>query len=241
MVPARPASMKLERTFAVRNFFVAIAMLALGLSAAQTATPEPTAEPPDCTVDGLKSYYAALAADAQDALDAAAPGANMPQDALAALYGAGVALQDRMLACGYIPADVESLPVGEGTSLERVMEILDTLTPDPLRGQLLYLGEERSAQNSTLGCAGCHEDGLIGPPTSGTWTRWDEQHRLRPEYEDHPFVYFAAEAVLYPDAHVEEPYQPNLMPPFYGTALSYQDLADIIAFLESQDQLPEDE
>src|SRR5690606_7734220 len=60
--------------------------------------------------------------------------------------------------------------VGEDTSLERVLEILDTLTGDLLHGQLLYLGQERSAQNTTLGCGGCHEaaegeDAPIGPPT----------------------------------------------------------------------------
>jgi hypothetical protein len=211
-------------------------------AALQPATPTstPTPEPPDCTVDGLKAYYTGLVAEGQAALDAASPGADLSQDAFGVLYAAGVALQARMLACGYIPDDIESLAVGEDTPLERVMEVLDTLTPDPLRGQLMYLGQERSAQNSTLGCSGCHEEGEVGPPTAGTWTRWDEQHRLLPEYADQPFAYFAAEAILDPNAHVEEPYLPNLMPPFYGTALGYQDLADLIAFLESQDQLPED-
>ena len=138
------------------------------------------------------------------------------------------------------------MPVGEGTSIERVLEILDTLTGDPLHGQLLYLAQERSAQNTTLGCGGCHESVEeelvpIGPPTEGTWTRWDEEYRLLPEYEDQPFSYFAVEAVLNPNAHVEAPYPANVMPPFYGTALGYQDLADLIAFLESQDQLPEGE
>jgi hypothetical protein len=212
---------------------------------AQDATPEATPEPVDCTIDGLKTYYTGLTEEAQAALDAAAPDSQLPQEALGTLYDAGVSLQARMLACGYIPADIDTLAVGEDTSIERVLEILDTLTGDPLHGQLLYLGQERSAQNTTLGCGGCHEaaegeDAPIGPPTEGTWTRWDEEYSLLPEYEDQPFAYFAAEAILNPNAHVEEPYPENVMPPFYGTALGYQDLANIIAFLESQDQLPED-
>lgn len=214
-------------------------------AAAQEATSEPTPEAVDCTIDGLKTYYTELTEEAQAAIDAAAPDEDLPQDALGALYDAGVALQERILACGYIPADIDTMPVGEGTQIERVLEILDTLTGDPLHGQLLYLGQERSAQNTTLGCGGCHEAVEeemvpIGPPTEGTWTRWDEEYSLLPEYEAQPFAYFAAESILNPNAHVEEPYPANVMPPFYGTALGYQDLADIIAFLESQDQLPED-
>ena len=211
---------------------------------AQDATPEVTPEPVNCTIDGLKAYYTSLTEEAQAALDTPGMDADLPQDTLGVLYDAGVSLQARMLACGYIPADIDKLPVGEGTAIERVLEILDTLTGDPLHGQLLYLGQERSSQNTTLGCGGCHEAeseaAPIGPPTEGTWTRWDEEYSLLPEYEDQPFAYFAAEAILNPNAHVEAPYPANVMPPFYGTALGYQDLADIIAFLESQDQLPED-
>jgi hypothetical protein len=231
----------------VRKLILFVLSLTLFVSVtAQDTTPEPTPEPVDCTIDGLKDYYTSLTQEAQTALDDAAPDSDLPQDALGALYDAGVALQERMLACGYIPADIDTMPVGEGTPIERVLEILDTLTGDPLHGQLLYLGQERSSQNTTLGCGGCHEAVEeemvpIGPPTEGTWTRWDEAYSTRPEYQDRPFAYFAVEAVLNPNAHVEEPYPANVMPPFYGTALGYQDLADIIAFLESQDQLPEDE
>jgi hypothetical protein len=227
----------------VKKLMMFAAVLALFFSAAaQDATPEPTPEPIDCSIDGLKAYYTGLAEAAQAALDAAAPDSDLPQETLGTLYDAGVSLQKRMLACGYIPADIATLPVGEDTSLERVLEILDTLTGDPLRGQLLYLGQERSSQNTTLGCGGCHETAEtdaapIGPPTEGTWTRWDEEYSLLPKYEDQLFAYFAAEAILNPNAHVEEPYPANVMPPFYGTALGYQDLADLIAFLESQDQL----
>src|SRR5688572_15359156 len=93
---------------------------------AQDATSEPTSEPVDCTIDGLKAYYSGLAESAQAALDAAAPDTDLPQEALGALYDTGISLQERMLACGYIPADIDMLPVGEDTSLERVLEILDT-------------------------------------------------------------------------------------------------------------------
>lgn len=221
-------------------FFAVVSLITIFV-AAQDATPTP--EPVSCTTDALKTYYAGLVAEAEAAFEAAPPsttpdGAGLDAALLETLYKAGESLQKRMLDCGYIPSDIDALPVGADTSLERVLEILDTLSADPLRGQLLYLGEEPTrGSNDILGCAGCHEGGAIGPETAGTWTRWDEQHTLNPQYAEESFAYFAAEAILHPNAYVAPPYMENLMPTFYGQALSYQDLADLIAFLESQDQL----
>lgn len=220
-----------------RIAFVAIlTLLTVSMIAAQQATPTP--EPVACTPDDLRTYYDGLVAEALAAFDAVPAATSVPdQSLLAVLYAAGESLQARMLACGYIPDDIESLPVGADTPLARVLEVLDTLTPNPLRGQLLYLGEEPSAANQVLGCAGCHEGGMVGPATEGTWTRWDEQHSALPEYADEPFEYYAVESILHPNAYVAAPYMENLMPSFYGGALSYQDLADIVSFLASQDQL----
>ena len=68
-------------------------LLVVGLTlfasvAAQDVTPEPTSEPVDCTIDGLKAYYTGLTDGAQAALDAAGPDSDLPQEALGALYDA---------------------------------------------------------------------------------------------------------------------------------------------------------
>lgn len=214
-------------------------LLTVTISAQRTPVPEP--DPLRCTPEGLRDYYTGLVGEGQIALDSPSSDIEVSSEVLGILYDAGKSLQERMLLCGYIPDDIASLPIGEDATLERVLEVLDTLSADPLRGQLLYLGQDRSSQNQTLGCSGCHESvNPIGPTTEGTWTRWDEQYRLLPEFAEQPFAYFAAESVLHPNAHVEPPFLENIMPPIYTSALGFQDLADIIAFLESQDQLLED-
>lgn len=219
---------------------LAVAMLlTVTISAQRTPVPEP--DPLRCTPEGLRDYYTGLVGEGKIALDSPSSDIEVSSEVLGILYDAGKSLQERMLLCGYIPDDIASLPIGEDATLERVLEVLDTLSADPLRGQLLYLGQDRSSQNQTLGCSGCHESvNPIGPTTEGTWTRWDEQYRLLPEFAEQSFAYFAAESILHPNAHVEPPFLENIMPPIYTSALGFQDLADIIAFLESQDQLLED-
>lgn len=215
--------------------------VALMLTASLRAqiTPTPATDP--CSIQAIRDYYDDLIDGGDRALAEPATGDEIGQETLGNLYEIGAALQARALECGYIPANVGTLAIGADPSLERVLDILDTLTADPLRGQAIYLGQERTSQNQIAGCAGCHSEGIAGPATAGTWTRWDEEHRLLPEYDGLPFVYFAAESILYPNAHVEPPFHENVMPGIYGVVLGYQDLADVIAFLESQDQFPDDE
>lgn len=224
-----------------RTLFVIVGLLMLvaGLALAQAPAPTETPEAPfSCDPDSLQTYAAARIISAQVALAESAGDPEATSDALGQMYLIGEELKARALACGYIPSNIGQMPIGEDTSIERVQEIMGTLTGDPLRGQLLYLGQERSSQNATLGCSGCHQAGDIAPPTEGTWTRWDEERRLLPEYAEEDFAYYAAEAILHPNTYVVSPYGENLMPAIYTLALGYQDLLDLVLFLESQDQLP---
>lgn len=157
--------------------------------------------------------------------------------ALAELYNVGVAYQELAFACGYIPPDAGGLVINTD-DMERIMSVLETLHGDPLEGQLLYNGIEPSADNSILGCAGCHETGAVAPTTSGTWTRWDEEHRLEDQFADYTFEQYIAESIIHPNDYLAGGFPGGLMPPIYTEQLGFQDLADIIAYLESQDQLP---
>ena len=129
-------------------------LLTVTISAQRTPVPEP--DPLRCTPEGLRDYYTGLVGEGQIALDSPSSDIEVSSEVLGILYDAGKSLQERMLLCGYIPDDIASLPIGEDATLERVLEVLDTLSADPLRGQLLYLGQDRSSQNQTLGCSGCH-------------------------------------------------------------------------------------
>jgi mono/diheme cytochrome c family protein len=218
--------------------FVLLASLMAALvgwaASAQPAAPAPD-EPPACddpvrlSAQVAEAYLALI--DLRPRLDAQDP------TALADLYRAGQRYQDIALTCGYLPDNLNALLINS-TDLDRILPALETLSGDPLRGQLLYDGQEPTASGDVLGCAGCHAAGLVAPLTEGTWTRWDEQRRLEPRFEGYDFARYVAESVLLPWDYFVEGYPEYTMPDFYAKQLSYQDLLDLITYLESQDQLP---
>lgn len=224
--------------YRILTVIAGLLMVAAGLALAQEPTASETPRAPiSCEPDALQAYAAARLISVQVAFaDSADP--ESINAALEQMYLIGEELKARALACGYIPGNIGQMTIGENTPIERVLEVMDTLTGDPLRGQLLYLGQERSSQNATLGCSSCHEVNDVAPATEGTWTRWDEERRLLPQYAEQEFAYYAAESILHPNAYVVPPYSENIMPAIYPLVLSYQDLLDLILFLESQDQLP---
>jgi hypothetical protein len=156
-----------------------------------------------------------------------------PETALADLYDTGKAYQQLALDCGFIPDDIGELTVG--MDVEFILNALENINGDPLKGQLLYNGEEPAADGSVLGCVGCHSDNDIAPVAEGTWTRWDEIHSLEPEFEEYDFAHYVVESVVLPWDYIVPDYG-EVMPNNFGDRLSFQDLADLISYLESQDQ-----
>jgi hypothetical protein len=86
----------------------------------------------------------------------------------------------------------------------------------------------------------CHEVGAgdQAPATEGTWTRVDEIRLQDPALEGYSVEQYLVESIVQPDAYIVEGYA-DVMPHFYGTELDPQMLADIVAYLDSQDQLIE--
>jgi mono/diheme cytochrome c family protein len=103
---------------------------------------------------------------------------------------------------------------------------------NPQSGQTLY--------NGALGCAGCHMNAAVAPPTEGTWTRAVDSRS--------PATGLTAEAylihsILYPGEYLAPgaPYltqaeYPNVMPANFAGRLTYQELADLVAYLETHDE-----
>lgn len=216
-------------------------LLMVGLAAAQTETPpaapepEPTEFVPACDdpvrLSGQVAELYLTLFDLRERLEAGETAA------LGDLYAVAQHYETFALECGYLPEDAELL-VMNTTDVDRILDVLDTLSGDPLRGQLLYDGQEPTAAGDTLGCSGCHTPGLVAPLTEGTWTRWDEVHRLEERFADYDFTRYAVESIVLPWEYFVEGYPEYTMPDFYAEQLSYQDLADLIIYLESQDQLP---
>jgi mono/diheme cytochrome c family protein len=226
---------------------LAFVVLTLGMSTllfAQTEEPAlsteeagitvtPTLDPADCKGDRL--IAAKVEIDGMLAEFQARVGTNSSA-ALGALFTAGEAYRQLALDCGYLPENLEGMVI-HSTDVERILTALETLSGDPLRGQLLYNGQEATASGSPVGCAGCHEQGVAAPQTEGTWTRWDEQHSQEPLFADYTFEQYMVESIILPWEYTVEPFPEMTMPNIYHDQLGYQDLADLVAYLNSQDQL----
>lgn len=177
--------------------------------------------------------------------------------ALANLYRLGALYQSMALDCGYAPnqaevnlmleralmfASLDDLIVAQsvGVDVDEILVQLDEVYGDPLTGQLLYNGQEPALGGSPLGCAGCHENEAIAPLTAGTWTRINDIRLQLPLFADYTHRKFLVESIVKPADYITPDYS-AVMPEMYGGQLTIQQLADVVAFLDSQDQLLEGE
>ena len=182
---------------------------------------------------------------------------NNAELALANLFRLGALYQTLALDCGYQPNEVEIdrlleqtltfvslddliLAQAVGTDVEAILTELEEVFGDPLNGQLLYNGLEPALGGSALGCAGCHENEAVAPLTAGTWTRVDELRLALPAFADYSHHQFLVESIVRPMAYITPDYA-GMMPEIYGRQLTTQQLADLVAFLDSQDQLLDDQ
>ena len=228
----------------MRNTFLALALIVL-IAASGLAQDEA------CRADALTQQQGVLAAYLT--LDFV----NDAELALANLFRLGALYQTMALDCGYQPNEVEIdrmleqtlafislddliLAQAVGADVEAILVELDDVYGDPLNGQLLYNGLEPALGGSTLGCAGCHENEAVAPLTAGTWTRVDELRLALPAFADYSHRQFLVESIIQPMAYITPDYA-GMMPEIYGRQLTTQQLADLVAFLDSQDQLFEDE
>jgi mono/diheme cytochrome c family protein len=123
-----------------------------------------------------------------------------------------------------------------GTDVESALAAIEDLSGDPSRGQQLYNGLEDSLDGTRLTCFSCH-NGETAPTAEGTWTRVDEIRLQDPALEGYTVEHYLVESIIHPNAYVVPGYIENLMPDYFGTRLDAQMLADLVAYLDSQDQL----
>lgn len=125
---------------------------------------------------------------------------------------------------------VENSSMGEsvGTDVAAALEAIGALTGDPNNGQVLY---------TQLACAGCHQGGAIGPATEGSWTRVNEVRLQDPVLAGYTAEQYVVESIIMPDAYISPGYLGGQMPQNFGSdQLDAQMLADLLAFIASQDQ-----
>jgi len=179
------------------------------------------------------------------------------QQALANLFRLGAAYQAMALRCGYAPNEPEVAVMLEqalafasldeliavqavGNDVESILVELENVFGDPLNGQLLYNGLETALGGVVLGCSGCHENEAAAPLTAGTWTRINDIRLRLPELAGYEHQRYLVESIVQPMVYIAPDYPPA-MPDIYGGQLTAQQLADIVAYLDSQDQWLDEE
>lgn len=113
---------------------------------------------------------------------------------------------------------------------QKVDNIGDLSGGDATKGEALY---------TSLGCAGCHLAGAVGPITKGTATRVTGIRLTAADYKSSPQYeataqYYIAQSILYPNAYIVPTYAPGVMPQNFGDRISLDDLKNLVAYLESQ-------
>lgn len=207
--------------------------------------------PPDCLPENLAQQQATFAEFLTPDFEADS------EQAIANLFRLGAAYQEMALRCGYVPTEPEVEVIVDqvlefasldaliqaqaiGDDVDSILVDLEDLIGDPLSGQLLYNGLEPALGGAVLGCSGCHENDEIAPQTEGTWTRTTDVRLLDPELDGYTIMQYFVESIVHPEAYIVPDYQ-GVMPNIYTNQLTPQHLADIVAFLDSQDQLLDDE
>lgn len=220
-----------------------IATLGVGLIVAQDALPDTPDCDPATISDQLTTFNEILSTDFSD--DPVAARDN--------LFRLGALYTDIALNCGYEPSEQEingliqqALSVADlsqiiaanavGDDLEAILAEFDAVVGDSFNGQLLYNGIEDGLDGTGLGCAACH-NGQVAPATEGTWTRVTEVRLEDPALEGYDVRRYLVESIVRPNDYLVPPYGEGLMSSNYGSRLDLQQLADLVAFLESQDQL----
>jgi mono/diheme cytochrome c family protein len=96
---------------------------------------------------------------------------------------------------------------------------------DATKGETLY---------TSLGCAGCHNNGAAGPATAGTYTRVVNERLKVPENAGKTPEEYLAESIIHPGAYVVPNFTDGVMPKDWGTKLDITDVRNLIAYLENQ-------
>ncbi len=118
-----------------------------------------------------------------------------------------------------------------GSDVDTILLDLEGRDPigDVANGEIIYSG--------ALGCFGCHTAGLIAPFTAGTATRATDRIASDPLLEGYTLGQYLIESVVSPDAYVVAPEGDQayaVMPVDFGDRITLDDLADLVAYLETQ-------
>ncbi len=135
-----------------------------------------------------------------------------------------------------LPVDAASVQVADagavaddspvvGTDVDAILAALPEYTGDPNAGQNVYV--------SVYACAGCHGNAVVAPPTENQWIWAVEGAEGRP-HAGEPERYIV-ESIVAPGAYVVAGYPAGAMPANFGDQITMQEMANILAYVQSFD------
>lgn len=139
---------------------------------------------------------------------------------------------------GKLPADSALVSTGDGaesvgTDVDAIVAELENYEGDAERGEALYTGASRTELSQRLGCSACHAGGLQAPDTEENWTTAQDVRINDPENSGHTVESYLIESIVLPDEYIVPTYTSGIMPGNFGDIMGYQDMADVLAYLES--------
>lgn len=126
------------------------------------------------------------------------------------------------------------LPEATGSDVAAILARLPEFTGDAARGDQLYHGLANTQLGNRLACTGCHspEANGVGPMTNGTFTRVETERLADPALAGYTAEQYLIQSIVLPSAYIVPTFSDQMQKNF-GDLLSYQDLADIVAYLET--------
>jgi mono/diheme cytochrome c family protein/outer membrane murein-binding lipoprotein Lpp len=120
-----------------------------------------------------------------------------------------------------------------GTNVDEITLALASLEGDAARGEQLYNGDTRTELRQRLACSSCHLGGAQAPATEVTWDNVVNIRLNEGQFSGYTAEQYLAESIVAPNDYVVEGYASGVMPQQYSEQMSVQDMADIIAYLQS--------
>ncbi|MCA0457229.1 MAG: c-type cytochrome [Chloroflexi bacterium] len=144
-------------------------------------------------------------------------------------------LRDQLAAI--IESGNATIPEPVGTDVEAITAAIAGLTGDAANGDALYHGFAKTGLSNTLACTGCHMQMAngVGPMTDGTYTRASTERLAEPQFAGYTPEQYLIESIVLPSDYVVPGFV-DAMQKDFGNILTPQDMADIIAYLQTQNQ-----
>lgn len=131
------------------------------------------------------------------------------------------------LADGSLPSEPPPPPVGDDVDGILRRWAAEGIVGSDVSGADLYENEYK--------CTDCHRAGASAPDTIGTWTRIQTERLTQPQFSGYSGEAYLIESIVRPNDYIIDGYNSGVMPVNFGIRMTDQHLADIIAFLMTQE------